>query len=296
MPAQAGQLGERSIPLSFPEGWLLDDGGGSITRADVAPTDVAAVALGVAVASADLALHHSSFTLNNLLACLIATDILQVSCPNPETLNPKPGSWWCCWPGPRQHVKRETLPPGSYSTTRCKNVVSESSVAGLSWLGNVNLQGSKQLLELSAPGGAPALSRPWWHGCGRLYTTLVPSAEAGQLTVGSLCPRLLQLLGLRSFRAAAVLLVGLLAYDVFWVFGSPRVIGDNVMLAVATSDVLTGPTRLLFPRFSGSVGEASSFPFSLLGGFAGLPACCGRSTASPWSSECCDRLTLNSKP
>jgi hypothetical protein len=37
-----------------------------------------------------------------------------------------------------------------------------------------------------------------------------------------------QLLGLRSFRAAAVMLGGLLAYDVFWVFGSPRIIGDNV--------------------------------------------------------------------
>ena len=75
----------------------------------------------------------------------------------------------------------------------------------------------------------------------------------------------LQLLGLRSFKAAGVMLFGLLAYDVFWVFGSPKVIGDNVMLAVATSDALTGPTRLLFPRFSGSVGEASRFPFSLLG-------------------------------
>lgn len=74
-----------------------------------------------------------------------------------------------------------------------------------------------------------------------------------------------QLLGLRSFKAAGVMLFGLLAYDVFWVFGSPKVIGDNVMLAVATSDALTGPTRLLFPRFSGSIGEASSFPFSLLG-------------------------------
>ncbi len=53
--------------------------------------------------------------------------------------------------------------------------------------------------------------------------------------------------------------------DVFWVFASPRVIGENVMLTVATSSVLSGPTRLLFPRGAGSVGEASSFPFSLLG-------------------------------
>lgn len=33
---------------------------------------------------------------------------------------------------------------------------------------------------------------------------------------------ILALVGLRSFRTAALLLVGLLAYDVFWVFGSPQ--------------------------------------------------------------------------
>ena len=46
---------------------------------------------------------------------------------------------------------------------------------------------------------------------------------------------------------------------------SPKVIGDNVMLTVATSDLIAGPTRLLFPRMPGGVGEASGFPFSLLG-------------------------------
>ncbi|KAL4527148.1 hypothetical protein Ndes2437A_g02327 [Nannochloris sp. 'desiccata'] len=71
---------------------------------------------------------------------------------------------------------------------------------------------------------------------------------------------ILQLVGVSSFRVAAVLLCGLLAYDVFWVFGSPAAIGENVMLQVATSDALVGPTRLLFPRVAGSVGEASSFP------------------------------------
>jgi hypothetical protein len=58
---------------------------------------------------------------------------------------------------------------------------------------------------------------------------------------------------------------------VFWVFGSPRVLGDNVMLAVATSDALVGPTRLLFPRAPGGVGEAAGFPFSLLGAAPTLP-------------------------
>ena len=61
------------------------------------------------------------------------------------------------------------------------------------------------------------------------------------------------------------MLAGLLLYDVFWVFGSPSVIGDNVMLTVATSDIVSGPTRLLFPRIAGGTGEASNFPFSLLG-------------------------------
>lgn len=39
---------------------------------------------------------------------------------------------------------------------------------------------------------------------------------------------ILQLVGLKSFRVAGVMLVGLLLYDVFWVFGSPSAIGDNV--------------------------------------------------------------------
>ena len=79
----------------------------------------------------------------------------------------------------------------------------------------------------------------------------------------------MQLIGLSSFRTAVVLLMGLLAYDVFWVFGSPKVIGDNVMLTVATSNVLTGPVRLLFPRPIGT-GEAKNFPFALLGKFLSL--------------------------
>ncbi|KAK9800209.1 hypothetical protein WJX73_009552 [Symbiochloris irregularis] len=75
---------------------------------------------------------------------------------------------------------------------------------------------------------------------------------------------ILGLIGLSSFRTALVLLLGLLFYDVFWVFGSPKVIGDNVMLTVATSNILTGPVRLLFPRAVGA-GEARNFPFALLG-------------------------------
>jgi minor histocompatibility antigen H13 len=59
----------------------------------------------------------------------------------------------------------------------------------------------------------------------------------------------------------------LLVYDVFWVFGSASVTGDNVMLTVATSDLISAPTRLLFPRVLGgsSASEIGAFPYSLLG-------------------------------
>lgn len=80
----------------------------------------------------------------------------------------------------------------------------------------------------------------------------------------------LQLVGLKSFRVAAVLLAGLLTYDVVWVFGSPLMkvpslglVGDNVMLQVATS--FSGPTKLLFPKIASTMTEAGNYPFSLLG-------------------------------
>lgn len=158
----AGPLGQTSLQFTVPEGLLLDDSGDSITDAQLAPSDVATVLVAITAATIDLRAGHQNFTLNNMIACLVATDILQ-------------------------------------------------------------------------------------------------------------------LLGLKSFRTGAVMLAGLLLYDVFWVFGSPSVIGDNVMLTVATSDIVSGPTRLLFPRIAGGTGEASIFPFSLLGlgdiAVPGLLAC-----------------------
>ncbi|DBA92291.1 hypothetical protein WJX79_003930 [Trebouxia sp. C0005] len=158
----AGPLGQTSLHFTVPEGLLLDDSGASITDAQLAPSDLATVLVAITAATIDLRAGHQNFTLNNMIACLVATDILQ-------------------------------------------------------------------------------------------------------------------LLGLKSFRTGAVMLAGLLLYDVFWVFGSPSVIGDNVMLTVATSDIVSGPTRLLFPRIAGGTGEASNFPFSLLGlgdiAVPGLLAC-----------------------
>ena len=92
------------------------------------------------------------------------------------------------------------------------------------------------------------------------------------------------LVGLGSFAAAGSLLLGLLCYDAFWVFGGGYVFDDgtadsNVMMAVATSDAFQGPFRLLFPRFEDPLNPQpiGSLPFSLLGlgdvAVPGLLAC-----------------------
>jgi minor histocompatibility antigen H13 len=154
-------VGRQSIHLDLPEWLLLDQEGKSIKEVNIAPSDLVAVMLSLAIAGIDVT-SSQNFTANNLLAALIASDILQ-------------------------------------------------------------------------------------------------------------------LVGLRSFRTASLMLGGLCAYDVFWVFGSPSAIGENVMMKVATSDIITGPMRLLYPRLPGGTGEATDFPFSLLGlgdiAVPGLLAC-----------------------
>ena len=63
----------------MPEGLLLDDSGESITDASLAPSDVLTVLVAIAAATIDLRAGHQNFTLNNMIACLVATDILQVN-------------------------------------------------------------------------------------------------------------------------------------------------------------------------------------------------------------------------
>ena len=75
---QAGPLGEASLQFTVPEGLLLDDEGGSITDAALAPTDIVTALVAFAAATIDLTANHTNFTLNNMIACLVATDILQV--------------------------------------------------------------------------------------------------------------------------------------------------------------------------------------------------------------------------
>jgi minor histocompatibility antigen H13 len=90
----------------------------------------------------------------------------------------------------------------------------------------------------------------------------------------------LQLLGLRSFKAAGLLLGGLACYDVLAVFASGALTADGESLMSKVALAASGPTRLLFPRSAAdlaSSASASPFPFSLLGlgdvAIPGLLAC-----------------------
>lgn len=78
MMLQGTPLGQGSLDISVPDGLLLDDQGASITKAAVSPTDFLTALVAIAAATIDLKSNHTNFTLNNMIACLVATDILQV--------------------------------------------------------------------------------------------------------------------------------------------------------------------------------------------------------------------------
>ena len=78
--AQAGShpLGAQHLVVGLPEGLLLDEAGGSVKQLDLAPSDLVTLLLATGLATAELAGHHTNHTLSNLVACLVATDIMQV--------------------------------------------------------------------------------------------------------------------------------------------------------------------------------------------------------------------------
>jgi len=69
----------------------------------------------------------------------------------------------------------------------------------------------------------------------------------------SFCLVAIKAITISSYRTGAIMLVGLFAYDVFWVFGSKHVFGSNVMVTVATG--LEAPIKLMFPRNLGGCGD-----------------------------------------
>ena len=76
---QGSALGQPLLKVPLPE-WLgaVDDAGQPLPSADLAATDFVVAALALGLATLDLASHHSNFTLNNLIACCLAADILQL--------------------------------------------------------------------------------------------------------------------------------------------------------------------------------------------------------------------------
>eukprot|EP00168_Porphyra_purpurea_P010871 TRINITY_DN2721_c0_g1_i2.p1 TRINITY_DN2721_c0_g1~~TRINITY_DN2721_c0_g1_i2.p1 ORF type:complete len:411 (-),score=99.23 TRINITY_DN2721_c0_g1_i2:356-1450(-) len=106
---------------------------------------------------------------------------------------------------------------------------------------------------------------------------------ANNILAVSLALSAIEMLALGDFKSGAVLLSGLFFYDIFWVFGSKRVFGANVMVTVAKK--FDGPIKLLFPQGAGaSVGRApwrrcpsGSFPCSASGTLSSrgsLSPCC----------------------
>lgn len=93
------------------------------------------------------------------------------------------------------------------------------------------------------------------------YKQVGASFALNNLIAACIATEILRLFSLGSFLTATTLLSGLLLYDVFWVFGSMHIFGDNVMVTVATSSAFEGPIKLIFPHLKGN----STFPYSLLG-------------------------------
>ena len=108
VPLQGKKLGLPSWRAELPPWLLQDEGGQPPTRGEVALTDVLVVALGVGLASLDVASHHLNYTVNNLIGCMIAADILQVGwwegAEVPEVVGQKGRRWW--WRGGGHEIAR----------------------------------------------------------------------------------------------------------------------------------------------------------------------------------------------
>ena len=60
--------------------WLLTDVKGEpITRTENCPADLLGTAVGISLAALEVSSHHTIFTLSNLVACLVAAEILQAT-------------------------------------------------------------------------------------------------------------------------------------------------------------------------------------------------------------------------
>lgn len=69
-------LGKPTLKLPLPKGFATDSNGEPLQHLDFAPTDPVALVGAVGLATAHFITQD--YTLNNLMACLIASDILQL--------------------------------------------------------------------------------------------------------------------------------------------------------------------------------------------------------------------------
>lgn len=96
-----------------------------------------------------------------------------------------------------------------------------------------------------------------------LTKTGPPNFLLSNVIAGALCARVLSFIRPESFLAIAGLLTGLLAYDIFWVWGT------EVMVSVAVA--IDTPAKFLFPRAispeaaAASTSAAAAYPFAVLG-------------------------------
>jgi len=89
----------------------------------------------------------------------------------------------------------------------------------------------------------------------------------------ALCVTGMSFLRFPNCRVAIFLLCGLFVYDIWWVFFSKPVFGENVMVSVATK--LELPVKLMFPR---SIQGAYGYTMLGLGDIVlpGMSVCLGR--------------------
>jgi hypothetical protein len=72
-------LSEKVIVFDkLPEWLLIDDEGEPITRSENSPAQALGLILGLGLSTAEVLTHHGVFSLSNLVACMVATDILQL--------------------------------------------------------------------------------------------------------------------------------------------------------------------------------------------------------------------------
>ncbi|KAK4533974.1 hypothetical protein CCYA_CCYA20G4047 [Cyanidiococcus yangmingshanensis] len=80
-----------------------------------------------------------------------------------------------------------------------------------------------------------------YRGANGLSAAMLNNVFAASLGVAGI-----DLLAIGDFQTAVVLLLGLFLYDIFWVFGSESIFGDNVMVSVARG--IDGPFKFVFFR------------------------------------------------